>query len=99
MTSQTAPGSTTPAPSVAAISSPQPSTTSVCGSSPAASRSQGATGPSTVSAGRTGGSRSRSIPKAAQASADQSADSIPSRIDDEALDGSTAASPEARQAT
>ncbi len=99
MTSQTAPGSTTPAPSVAAISSPQPSTTRVDASRPAASRSHGATGPSTASAGRTGASEAGSIPNAAHASSDQSPVSTSSSIDDEALDGSTASSPAARQAT
>ena len=99
ITSQTTPGSNTPAPSVAAMSSPHPRTTWVDGSSPAASLSQGATGPSTACAGRMSASRSASTRKASHASGDQSPVPTSTSIDDEAFEGSTATSPEACQAT
>jgi hypothetical protein len=99
ITSHTTPGSTTPAPSVAAISSPAPSTTRVAPSRPVASRSQSSIGPSTAWAARTGARRSGSTPKAAHASSDHSRARGSSTPVEDAFEGSTASVPDARQAT
>jgi hypothetical protein len=55
--------------------------------------------PSAVCAGCTAARDAGSIPKASQASADQPPPATSSSIEDEALDGSTASSPDACQAT
>ena len=99
ITSHTSPGSTTPAPRVAAISSPQPSTTWCRRSSPVASRSHGATRPE-HGVGRAH-RRERvagSTPNASHASSDQLAGRARRAASvDDALDGSTASSPDACQ--
>ncbi len=100
MTSHTTPGSTTPAPSVAAISSPAPSTTSVAPSSPVASRSQARIGPSTAWARahraepREVDAERRRTPLATTRGRAGRAAPV-----DDAFDGSTASSPDACHAT
>src|SRR4051794_14781059 len=99
ITSQTAPGSTTPAPSVAAISSPQPQTTSASAGSRVASLSHGAIVPSTPCGGTTGASAAGSIPNAAQTPGSQSRRRTSTSIEDEAFEASTPYAPDACSAT
>ena len=93
------PGSTTPAPSVAAISSPQPITTSVSRASPVASLQPRRDRAQRRVRGTTGASRSPSTPYASHAAGDHARERGSSRPVDDAFEGSTASTPEARQAT
>ena len=91
ITSQTTPGSTTPAPSVAAMSSPQPSTTCVDGSRPAASSAR----EPLVPALRAPGGRRQVAPgrcRRRRMLGDHSPVATSRSIEDEAFEGSTASS-------
>ena len=99
ITSQTAPGSTTPAPSVAAISSPQPQTTSTSAGSPVASRSHGAIVFSTPCGGTIGASRDVSMPNASQMPSCHWRVRTSTSIEWTAFDASTPYVPDAASAT
>ena len=98
-TSQTSPGSKTPAPSVAAISSPHPIATTVSGASPLASAKPVVTVPTAFVASPSSGSIAGSIPVASNTSGDQVFVRGSSSAIEDAFDGSTAVTPVAWRRT
>ena len=90
-----APGSESPAPRVAAISSPQPHTTVVDGGRPVSAANAAVISPTGSSAPTTGGSRAGSMPKAASRRSSHAPVSGSSAIVDDAFERSTASASQA----